>query len=105
MMRINQLFCKGIFFFGSCLLFLPSTIPAQNQVLGEVRLVGKNKVDKSSGVWIDGQYVGYVKELKDGNKLLLLPGEHWISVRQPGYSDFTHKVTIEPGERSVGEEL
>jgi len=101
MMKINQLFCKSVFFFGPCLLFLPSTMPAQNQVLGEVQLVGKNKVDKTSGVWIDGQYVGYVKELRADNKLLLLPGEHEISVRQSGYSDFTQKVMIEPRKRVI----
>jgi hypothetical protein len=25
-----------------------------NQVLGEVRFEGKTKIDKSSGVWVDG---------------------------------------------------
>ena len=100
-MRINRLFRKGVFFFGSCLLSLPSTIQAQNQVLGEVKLVGKTKADKTSGVWIDGQYVGYVKEMKEDNKLMLLPGEHEISVRQSGYSDFTQKVTIEPRKKVI----
>jgi len=101
MMKINRLFCKAVFTFVSCLLILPSTIPAQNQVLGEVKLVGKTKVDKTSGVWIDGQYVGYVKEMKEDNKLMLLPGEHEISVRQSGYSDFTQKVTIEPRKKVI----
>ena len=102
-MKIIQLFCKAALLFGSCLLILPEAIPAQNQVLGEVKFVGKTKVDKSSGVWIDGQYVGYVKELRDDNKLLLLPGEHEISVRQSGYTDFTQRVTIEPRKRVVVE--
>lgn len=74
---------------------------AQNQVLGEVRLVGKTKADKTSGVWVDGQYVGYVEELKDDKKLLLLPGEHQITVRQSGYGDFAQKVTVEPRKRVV----
>ncbi len=72
---------------------------AQNQVLGEVQFVGKTKVEKTSGVWIDGQYVGYVQELKDAKKVLLLPGEHEISVRQSGYLDFTQKVVVEPGKK------
>ncbi len=100
-MKIIQLFCKTAFLLGSSLLMLPSAIPAQNQVLGEVQLVGKTKADKTSGVWIDGQYVGYVNELRDDNKLYLLPGEHGISIRQSGYSDFNQKVVIEPKKRVI----
>jgi hypothetical protein len=74
---------------------------AQNQVLGEVQFVGKTKVEKTSGVWIDEQYVGYVEELKNDKKVLLLPGEHVISVRQSGYTDFTEKVVVEPGKKVV----
>jgi hypothetical protein len=83
------------------LLLLPVASYAQNQVLGEVQFVSKTKVEKTSGVWIDGQYVGYVEELKDDKKVLLLPGEHEISVRQSGYTDFTEKVVVEPGKRVV----
>src|SRR5260370_20668244 len=101
MMKVMKLFSKTVFFLGSSLLSFPTAMPAQNQVLGEVKLVGKTKVDKTSGVWIDGQYVGYVKELRDDNKIYLLPGEHEISVRQSGYSDFTQKVVIEPHKKVV----
>jgi PEGA domain-containing protein len=101
MMKRIKRFCKAVFFVGSFLVIFPSAMPAQNQVLGEVKLVGKTKADKTSGVWIDGQYVGYVSELRDENKLLLLPGEHEISVRQSGYSDFTQKVTIEPHKKVI----
>jgi len=100
-MKNIRRFCKTVFFVGSFLVIFPTAMPAQNQVLGEVKLVGKTKADKTSGVWIDGQYVGYVKELRDDNKLLLLPGEHEISVRQSGYSDFTQKVMIEPRKKVV----
>jgi len=64
---------------------------AQNQVLGEVQFVSKTKLEKTSGVWIDGQYVGYVEELKDDKKVLLLPANirfpcasqgTWISLRR-----------------------
>src|SRR5258708_4665748 len=103
MMKSIKRFCKAVFFVGSFLVLFPSAMPAQNQVLGEVKLVGKTKVDKTSGVWIDGQYVGYVKEMKEDNKLRLVPGEHEISVRQSGYSDFTQKVTIEPRKRVIVE--
>ncbi len=82
-------------------LTLPFVVHAQSQVLGEVKLVGKTKVDKTSGVWIDGQYVGYVAELKEDKKVLLLPGEHEIAVRQSGYADFTQKVVVEPHKKTV----
>jgi hypothetical protein len=74
---------------------------AGNQVLGEVQLVGASKIEKTSGVWIDGQYVGYLDELKGSKKLLLLPGEHEISVRQNGYQDFQRKVALQPGEKQI----
>jgi hypothetical protein len=72
-----------------------------NQVLGEIELVGASNVEKTSGVWVDGQYVGYLKELKGSKKILLLPGEHEVTVRQDGYQDFTEKITVRPGERQT----
>ena len=72
-----------------------------NQVMGEVQFEGKSNVAKTSGVWVDGQYVGYVKELKGSKKVMLLPGEHVIVVRQDGYDEFTDRVTIEPGQTQV----
>jgi hypothetical protein len=88
-------------FFLLALSFASYAQNAQNQVLGEVQFVGKTKVEKTSGVWIDEQYVGYVEELKNDKKVLLLPGEHVISVRQSGYTDFTEKVVVEPGKKVV----
>jgi hypothetical protein len=77
----------------------PLALLAGNQVMGELRLEGKTKVEKTSGVWIDGQYVGYLKELKGDKKILLLPGEHVVSVRQNGYQDFTQRVALRPGQK------
>src|ERR1700693_636692 len=74
---------------------------AENDVLGEIQLVGATKVEKTSGVWIDGQYVGYLKELKGSKKILLLPGEHQISVRQSGYIDSSQKIIVEPGQTQL----
>lgn len=74
---------------------------AGNEVMGEIHLEGKTKVEKTSGVWIDGQYVGYLKELKGSKKILLLPGEHTISVRQSGYQDFSQTITVKPGEKQT----
>jgi PEGA domain len=50
-------------------------------------------------VWIDGGYVGYLKELKGSKKVLLLPGEHVVSVRQDGYQDFVQRVEVQPGKK------
>src|SRR5271154_1474553 len=88
---------------GSLLLVLvtillpPSTVrAADNKVMGQVDFVPATKVEKSAGVWIDGQYVGHISELKGDKKILLLPGEHDINVRQTGYHDFTQKIVVEP---------
>ena len=91
----------------SCLFALLSTpmfvpaLHAENHVLGEIELVGASKVENTSGVWIDGQYVGYLNELKGSKKLLLLPGEHEITVRQGGYLDFAQKVSVRAGEKQT----
>jgi hypothetical protein len=66
--------------------------------MGEVHFEGDTQIDRDSGVWIDGDYVGYVKELKGDKKVLLLPGKHQIAVRQAGYSEFTQEVVVEPGQ-------
>jgi PEGA domain len=80
------------------LVFSP-LLRADNKVLGEVELVGASKVENTSGVWVDGQYVGYLNELKGSKKLLLLPGDHEITVRQGGYLDFVQKVAVRAGEK------
>jgi hypothetical protein len=74
---------------------------AQNAVMGEVQFEGKTKIEKTSGVWVDGQYVGYLKELKGSKKVMLLPGDHEISVRQAGYQDFTQHITVQPGSTQI----
>jgi hypothetical protein len=96
-----NVFRKAAFCLALSYVIVPFAATAQNQVLGEVQLVGKTKADKTSGVWVDGQYVGYVNELKDDKKLLLLPGEHDIAVRQSGYTDFSQKIVVEPRKKVV----
>ncbi|MGA8215874.1 MAG: PEGA domain-containing protein, partial [Candidatus Sulfotelmatobacter sp.] len=82
-------------------LFLTPAMFARNDVMGEIQFEGKSHVEKTSGVWVDGQYVGYLKELKGSKKVLLLPGEHAITVRQDGYQDFTERVLLQPGQTEV----
>jgi hypothetical protein len=79
------------------LLLLGGASYSQSDVMGALKFDGSTKIEKSSGVWIDGKYVGYVSELKGHNKVMLLPGPHSILVRQAGYSDFKQDVTIQPG--------
>jgi hypothetical protein len=67
-----------------------------NEILGEVRFQPDNEPAKSAGVWVDGKYVGYIKELKGSKKLLLLPGAHEISVREAGYLSVDQKIKVEP---------
>jgi PEGA domain len=96
--------CRNLVIFIAVPLVLsgiPKPVFGQNKVMGEVDFQGATKVEKSSGVWVDGQYVGYLKELKGSKKILLLPGEHQISVRQSGYSDFTQKLVVEPGRTQL----
>jgi len=70
----------------------------ENQQPGEVRFSADNEEERDSGVWIDGKYFGYVKELKGNKKVLLPPGEHEISIRSDGYKDLVKKIVVEPGE-------
>src|ERR1700752_47433 len=80
-----------------------SAIYAQNtnQVLGQVDFDAKTNIDKGSGVWVDGQYLGYVGELKGNKKLLLIPGKHDIAVRQVGFRDVTQSTEVTPGGTTI----
>ena len=84
-----------------CALLLHASMYAENDVMGEIQFEGKSHVEKTSGVWVDGGYVGYLKELKGSKKVLLLPGEHIISVRQDGYQDFTERIVVQPGLKQL----
>jgi PEGA domain len=85
-------------FFGvGILLVMPALSGAQqSHIMGELRFSSPTKAVRDSGVWVDGQYVGYLKELKGANKISLLPGDHEIIVRQAGYKDYTKDIVAEP---------
>ena len=93
--RYTWIGCVVAMFFAQ--LFPAATAAQNSRVLGQVKIEGKTKADKTSGVWVDGQYVGFVKELKGDKKLLLLPGEHKIEIRQAGYIAQSEEVNVEPG--------
>ena len=98
-MRTKHRYLWGMLLIPTLLLSL--TAYAGNDVLGEIQFEGKSHIDKTSGVWVDGEYVGYLKELKGSKKVMLLPGDHEILVRQNGYKDFTEEVRVQPGEKQV----
>ncbi len=79
-------------------LLLPAPMYAENDVMGEIQFEGRSHVEKTSRVWVDGAYVGY---LKGSKKVLLLPGEHVLTVRQDGYQDFTKRILVQPGQKEV----
>ncbi|HTC63457.1 MAG TPA: PEGA domain-containing protein [Candidatus Saccharimonadales bacterium] len=70
----------------------------QSAKMGEVRFTADDQDERDAGVWIDGKYAGYVKELKGDRKVMLPAGEHEISIRQAGFKDLTKKVTIDPDQ-------
>jgi hypothetical protein len=82
-------------------IILVCLLHAENGVLAELRFVAHGTAEKTAGVWVDGQYVGYVKELNGDKKMLLLPGKHEIVVRQPWWKDYVEQAVLEPGEVHV----
>ncbi len=92
--RLVKLLLTSLCFFGVAW----QASSQSNKVMGEVRLEGASKVERDSGVWVDGEYVGFLKELKGNKKVLLLPGEHQLEVRQAGYDSFARKILVEPGQ-------
>ena len=70
----------------------------QSPAMGEVRFTADNQDERDSGVWIDGKYLGYVRELKGDRKVMLPAGEHQILIRQDGFKDFTKTAVVAPDQ-------
>ena len=79
-------------------ILLIGVVCAQDRVQSELRFAAHSKDEKTAGVWVDGQYVGSVKELTGDKKLMLLPGKHEIVIRQAWYNEFVMEVILEPGK-------
>ena len=79
------------------IIALVGLVHAEDRVQSELKFVGHNKAEKTAGVWIDGQYVGFVKELTGDKKIVLLPGKHDVIVRQAWYDDFTRASGLGAG--------
>lgn len=80
------------------LILLIGAVGAEERVQSELRFAAHTKDEKTAGVWVDGQYVGFVKELAGDKKLMLLPGKHEIVIRQAWYNEFVKQVILEPGQ-------
>lgn len=80
----------------ACLLPIAS-LAEKNEILARIQFEGASGDEKTAGVWVDGQYVGFVKELKHEKKLLLLPGKHEIVVKQAWYTEHRQEVMLNPG--------
>jgi hypothetical protein len=83
------------------IMALVGMVHAEDRVQSELKFVAHTKAEKTAGVWVDGQYVGFVKELTGDKKIVLLPGKHEVLVRQAWYKDYTEQVILEPGQTSV----
>src|SRR5580765_1902073 len=83
------------------IIALVGLVHAEDRVQSELKFVGHNKAEKTAGVWVDGQYVGFVKELTGDKKIVLLPGKHDVVVRQAWYKDYAEQVILEPGKTSL----
>ena len=79
-------------------ILLISVVCAEDRLQSELRFAAHSKDEKTAGVWVDGQYVGFVKELAGDKKLMLLPGKHEIVIRQAWYNEFVKEVILEPGK-------
>jgi hypothetical protein len=86
------------------LLGLPGLLDqahAGNEILGELALKPASRVEKNAGVWVDGQYMGFLKELKGKRKVLLVPGDHQIAFKLGGFLDLEGTISMRPGERKT----
>lgn len=79
-------------------LFPAAICAKENTVMGKLDFAPESKGAKTAGVWVDGQYVGYLHELKGSKSVMLLPGLHTVTVRENGYNDFTKEVSVQPGQ-------
>ena len=85
---------------GLIFLFCATNSVAVNSMQGEVQIEAASRVERDAGVWLDDQYIGYVRNLRGSGKLILVPGEHTLVFKLIGYEDLVSTIVVEPGERT-----
>lgn len=81
---------------GLSIVLAAGSVHAQNPLLGEVELKAGSKIERNAGVWLDGQYVGFVGDLRRGDRLVLVPGRHELLFKLVGYEDLPMSIAVEP---------
>src|SRR5690606_8112249 len=78
---------------------IPAARCAANPRLAEIEIDAASRAERDAGLWVDGQYVGYVRQLRGKSRLALMPGRHELLFKLVGYEDVQREVMLEPGER------
>ena len=73
-------------------------VAAAQTMQGEVELKPATAIERDAGVWVDGQYLGHLRELKGKRRLVLVPGAHELLVKLAGYEDLNETIVVEPGQ-------
>lgn len=97
---ISRLFTRAAVGCALTLMCLAGIVGAANPHLGEVEIRAASRVEKDAGVWVDGQYMGHVKQLRGKSRLYLLPGQHELVFKLVGYDDVHQTIVVEPGGSS-----
>jgi hypothetical protein len=66
---------------------------------GEIELQAASRLERDAGVWLDGQYIGFVTDIEGSGRLALVPGTHALLFKLIGYEDVQATIVVEPGTR------
>jgi hypothetical protein len=91
---------KALTVTGIAFLLAATQAIAASPILGEIEIDAASKVERDAGVWVDGQYVGFVKNLHGSNRLVLVPGEHRLLFKLIGYQNVEQTMVVEPGRKA-----
>jgi hypothetical protein len=72
---------------------------AAGSLQGEIELEAASRLERDAGLWLDGQYVGFVKDIEGRDRLALVPGTHDLLFKLIGYEDVLATIVVEPGTR------
>jgi hypothetical protein len=85
--------------FGAVSCWFAAATFAAKPLLGEVEIQAASRLERDAGLWLDGQYVGFVKDLAGKDRLVLVPGEHSLLFKLVGYDEVASTIVVEPGAR------